>query len=406
MKQFSTVGEFKFNETYSSLKKSCSILYKELSKMKEKNKHLKQRLEELELNLSLINKRTITKEEMKEMLKEGLASITNVPIGKEEVNAEKRTDNTKKAQRIKSIEEVMQSKDLDTDVIYALAETEDKRIASGGENCDLSISSYDLKKKKWKRDIHKKSVHKFAIFSLCALNGNRLLSSSKDYSIKVWSLSEVELTLIKDIKAHTNFVNEVIPLSKGSFASCSCDNTVKIWKDNNTYECISTLQHNDWVSSILQLKGKDVLVSCGFSATTGVSFWNINDCAHLHTIKGYGVVRSTYMIELADGNIALSFYVKPCPIVIIDSSSYQVKTKIQLEEHNTHPSSLCILDEHSFIHVHKGSFLQISNKGGSVLFQSEGGKFDGWSGVIPLEGGKYFAVQNNTKISIIKPCYV
>ena len=147
------------------------------------------------------------------------------------------------------------------------------------------------------------------------------------------------------------------------------------------------------------------MVSCGFSSKSDVSFWSLTNYTQLHRIRGFGITWSTYMIELADGNIALSFYMKPCPIVIIDSSTYQVKTKVLLEEYNTKPSSLCVLDEHSFIHVNKGSFLQISNKGGSVLFQSEGGEFDGWCSVIPLEGGKYFAVQNNTRISIIKPCY-
>ena len=45
--------------------------------MKKKNEWLKQRVKELETN----NQRTLTKQEMKEILKEGLTPITNVLIG-------------------------------------------------------------------------------------------------------------------------------------------------------------------------------------------------------------------------------------------------------------------------------------------------------------------------------------
>ena len=109
------------------------------------------------------------------------------------------------------------------------------------------------------------------------------------------------------------------------------------------------------------------------------------------------------MIELSDGNIALSSRDVPYPIVIIDTSSYQVKKEIQLKDSITGCSSLCVFDEHSFIYVYEGTFLQISNKDGSVLFHSERGSFNGCNGILPLEEGKYFAIENKSKISIIKP---
>ena len=170
--------------------------------------------------------------------------------------------------------------------------------------------------------------------------------------------------------------------------------------------------------SILQLRGKEVLVSAydGYessprgetaSSLRGVSFWNINDYTHQHTVTGYSVYGPTSTTELSTGNIALSSKDKHYPIiVIIDSSSYQIVTMIQLREHITFSSSLCVFDEHSFIYVYDGTFLQISSEDGKVLFHSKGGKFDGWhGGIIPLEGGKYFAIENGKRISIIKPCY-
>ena len=141
------------------------------------------------------------------------------------------------------------------------------------------------------------------------------------------------------------------------------------------------------------------------SSSYGVSFWNINDYTHQHTIKGHGVDYPTHMIELFDGNIALSSNDKPYPIVIIDSSSYQIVTMIQLKEYFTDYSSLCVFNEHSFIYARDGTFLQISSEDGRVLFHSERGRFGGSNGILPLEGGKYFAIENGKRISIIKPCY-
>ena len=72
------INEFKLNETYSFLKESCLILCKELFTTKEKNERLNQRVKKLQSIISSISQHIITKEEMKEMIKEGLAAITNV----------------------------------------------------------------------------------------------------------------------------------------------------------------------------------------------------------------------------------------------------------------------------------------------------------------------------------------
>ena len=62
------------------------------------------------------------------------------------------------------------------------------------------------------REIYiKRKAHNSFVDSLCPLNGNRLLSCGGDHSIKVWSLSDVELILIKGIKANTLMVYKFIP---------------------------------------------------------------------------------------------------------------------------------------------------------------------------------------------------
>ena len=302
---------------------------------------------------------------------------------------------------------IIKSEELDGN-IYSLVETEDKRIASGDSNGNISISSYDINEKTWNRNIHKMRAHNKWVKSLCTLNGNRLLSGSSDCLIKLWSISDEDLTLIKEIKGHTDWVNKVIPLTKERFASCSVDKTVKIWKDDKTYKCIFTLQADDEIMSILQLRGKEVLVSsCGTDSSPRVSFWDITKYINKHTIKGYGVKEPTHMIELLNGNIALSSKGDEYsyPIVIINTSSYQIIKRIDCNLDDM--SSMCMFDEHSFIYIHYFKLLQISSKDYSILFESTNGHFGGHhSGVIPLEGGKYFAFGEGGRIMIITSSFV
>ena len=165
-------------------------------------------------------------------------------------------------QQIKGIEHVIESEELDAGGVGSLTVTEDKRIASGGRDGNISISSYDIKEKTWKREIYKKRAHNGFVRSLCSLDGNRLLSVGfLESSVKIWKIFNEDITLIKEIVEHTSYIWRVISLSKNRFASCSSDNTVRIWKDDSTYECISTLQHNYCVISILQLRGNEVLVT-------------------------------------------------------------------------------------------------------------------------------------------------
>ena len=169
------MNECKLNEIYSSLKESYPTLSKEQSAMKEENEQFKQG----ESN----NQNRLT---MEEMNKEGLTPISNVLRRKEteidtvnievQIDKDNAIEEEKKVQQIKGIEYVIES-ERSNDVVLSLTVTEDRRIASGGEDGNISISSYDLTKKKWKREIHKEKAHNYDVYSLCPLNGNRLLSS-------------------------------------------------------------------------------------------------------------------------------------------------------------------------------------------------------------------------------------
>ena len=72
--------------------------------------------------------------------------------------------------------------------------------------------------------------------------------------------------------------------SNKKLISCSSDHTIKIWIINNNqkYECISILKHNDAIFSILLLEDKNILISSGWDGTI---IWNYNNLRILKYIK-------------------------------------------------------------------------------------------------------------------------
>ena len=60
---------------------------------------------------------------------------------------------------------------------------------------------------------------------------------------------------------------KVIYFLNGNLISCSWDKTIKIWKENNNYENIQTLEHSDRIGTLLLLEDKNILISSGWDGT-------------------------------------------------------------------------------------------------------------------------------------------
>ena len=76
-------------------------------------------------------------------------------------------------------------------------------------------------------------------------------------------------------EAHSDYIWKVIPLRNNRIASCSRDNTIKIWNSNHPYNLIKTLNgHSKDVTSIIQLKDKDILISGSYYDNT-LRKWNL-----------------------------------------------------------------------------------------------------------------------------------
>ncbi len=105
---------------------------------------------------------------------------------------------------------------------------------------------------------------------------NNFITCSYDNNIKIWSYINNEYKNINTIfNAHEKKIWKVLyyNLDKESIISCSEDCLIKIWeKNNNNYQCITYLNHNGTLKSILLLKEEKNIVSAG---NDGTIFWNM-----------------------------------------------------------------------------------------------------------------------------------
>ena len=115
------------------------------------------------------------------------------------------------------------------------------------------------------------------------------------------------------------------------------------------------------------------------------------------------------MIELPNGLVAISDSVSPHPILIVDPITYSIVKEIKDKEYITGCSSLCVLDQYSFIYVYYGKVVQIAiGNDYKVLFRTKGEQqLCGWGGLVSVRGGEYLIVQDSagTGFKVIKPSY-
>ncbi len=122
---------------------------------------------------------------------------------------------------------------------------------------------------------HIKNVHDDCIINVEIKDDNNFVSYSYK-SIKKWVKNKNKFIKKEYINnAHESHITKVIYYLNNYLISCSWDKTVKIWeKQNKNYELITTLNHSNWVTSILLIQEFNILISSGLN---GTKLWNINN---------------------------------------------------------------------------------------------------------------------------------
>ena len=113
-----------------------------------------------------------------------------------------------------------------TNSVFALTLLDEKTLVSSGR--DAMIRAWDLTIGK---EVYSVAAHEYQAKSV-SYNGNILISSSMDKTIKLWN-DKLELVKVIDFdryQGHTNCINKVEWIDENMFVSCSDDRTLCLWK--------------------------------------------------------------------------------------------------------------------------------------------------------------------------------
>lgn len=310
----------------------------------------------------------------------------------------------KKPNSLEGIETVFHIKNIHSHRdVWSPIVLKDNRIATVASDGSISIIEVDYEKRTFIQVVSKKAEQNSLILSICELDDGRLVTASGNVNIKVWKFFQKDLILLKTLQVSTIFAPfwKVIKLTKNRFASCSIGGAIAIWNADN-YKEITVLTSSASVNNIIQLNGKEILVSsCGKPA---IDFWDLTTYKRIKTIKNVHAVENSHMIELQSGCIAVSAYSSNFPIVIIDPVSYTIIHEIIDKDYIKANSSLMTWTDHSFMFIKGGYFIQFSTSTYEVLYKAKlDSQLEGYGGMTVVND-KYLIVQNNWKgISILRP---
>ena len=97
-------------------------------------------------------------------------------------------------------------------------------------------------------------------------NINELIKYYNKYNI-IESVKIEDIKSIKTITGHTECVYSLLHLRDGRVASCSLDNTIRIYDPSNDYHCDQVIKrHRQVIQSICQLDD-GTIVSCSYDGT-------------------------------------------------------------------------------------------------------------------------------------------
>jgi WD40 repeat protein len=95
-----------------------------------------------------------------------------------------------------------------------------------------------------------------------------------------------EFSYRNNLTGHTGSINDLMFLNNGDLASCSSDNSIRVWDLNtNKVRSINSDAHNRSCLSLYLLNNKNTLVSS--SEDKSIKLWNTNLFYNISIIKGY-----------------------------------------------------------------------------------------------------------------------
>ena len=177
-----------------------------------------------------------------------------------------------------------------------------------------------------KQLILKLNYHTKDVCCLCILDDGRLVTGSDDSKIIIYNKITYKPDLI--IKEHNKYINCIIKLYLNILASCSSDNTIKLFKINdNYYEILQTLDyHSDIVYKIIEIRNKN-LASCSDDKSIIFYYKDNNNKYH----KDYQISTSGFcksITQIKENEICYLEIINYYNICFYDLSERKIKATI------------------------------------------------------------------------------
>ena len=162
-------------------------------------------------------------------------------------------------------------------------------------------------------------------------NINELIKYYNEYNI----VESVNIEDIKTITDHTGSVISLRHLNDGRVASCSDDNTIRIYDPSNDYHCDQVIKrHSESITSICQLDD-GTIVSCSIDRTIMIGDYTIKNAHDDYILKVITLPNNRiascsfdYSIKIWKSNPPYS----DTPIKVLKGHSYYVNSLLYIKE--------------------------------------------------------------------------
>jgi len=139
-----------------------------------------------------------------------------------------------------------------------------------------NIIKYNLKTEIPERTL---TEHTNPIMAIVKLNDNEIAIGDQGSCIRIWNLRTGECQITAKY-VHRWIIYDIIKLNESHIASGSGDHTIKIWNFNN-FNCIRTLDTQNWVWCLEKLDNKHIVSGGDFS----IKIWDYAEGQCIITIK-------------------------------------------------------------------------------------------------------------------------
>ena len=200
---------------------------------------------------------------------------------------------------IKLLNSINEMKTIQTNLsnINSVILLKDGRIAVAN---DKMIKLYNSQNETYELTIEDKNG---TIYDLIQMDDGQLLTSSENYSIKVWIKTGFSFRMKKKIEgAHSKKINKLLLLNDSTIASCSDDSNIKIWNDSfpSTKPLLTFYNgDNEDITSIIQLKNGNIIISASYIKKL-LKVWNIEKKELIQVVEKIECWSKHSMIEISN----------------------------------------------------------------------------------------------------------